>query len=174
MKKLKSTCSYCKQLLPLDFFYLARQAKQKITSICKLCSYLYDKLYYQANQKKLQIRSLKNYHENRDNRLKSQQEYYQRTKPHQHLRMKKWKKDNPENTYKHLLLRDKRLNKATPKCLSKTNKKQLEVFYTACPPGYHVDHIIPLTHHLVSGLHVLANLQYLPATENLKKKNKWP
>jgi len=51
--------------------------------------------------------------------------------------------------------------------------ESIQAFYDACPPGHHVDHIVPLQGRIVSGLHVLSNLQYLPARDNLSKGNRY-
>lgn len=50
--------------------------------------------------------------------------------------------------------------------------KQIEL---KCGTKMHVDHIVPLVHPLVCGLHCEANLRVLPAAKNLKKGNRyWP
>lgn len=51
--------------------------------------------------------------------------------------------------------------------------KLIREFYAHCPENYHVDHIIPLRSRLVSGLHIVENLQYLPAAQNCRKSNKF-
>lgn len=43
----------------------------------------------------------------------------------------------------------------------------------AAKMGLKVDHIVPLTHPLVCGLHVLRNMQFLTALENTLKGNKF-
>lgn len=58
------------------------------------------------------------------------------------------------------------------RCVSWEDRTKLVEFYANCPEGMHVDHILPLKGKNVSGLHVLANLQYLPAKENLQKGNR--
>lgn len=57
---------------------------------------------------------------------------------------------------------------ATP---SWANSDAIRSVYSRCTEGYHVDHIIPLIHPLVCGLHVENNLQIITATENLQKSN---
>jgi len=42
-------------------------------------------------------------------------------------------------------------------------------FYRNCPPGFEVDHIIPISR---GGLHTLTNLQYLSRRDNRTKSNK--
>lgn len=51
--------------------------------------------------------------------------------------------------------------------------EKINQFYSKKPDGFHVDHIIPLKHKLVCGLHNEFNLQYLPEKDNLAKSNKF-
>lgn len=49
----------------------------------------------------------------------------------------------------------------------------IRMFYEMCPDGMVVDHILPLQGTHISGLNVLGNLQYLTASENSRKRNKF-
>ena len=96
-----------------------------------------------------------------------------------------WVKENPEKVKAHARewrqahpdkVRAKRAKERAAK-LQRTptwaNQEKIQEIYSNCPEGYHVDHIVPLQGELVSGLHVENNLQYLPASENSSKGNKF-
>ena len=51
--------------------------------------------------------------------------------------------------------------------------EEIKEYYNNCPEGQHVDHIYPLKGEYVSGLHVIENLQYLDAFDNMSKGNKY-
>lgn len=71
-------------------------------------------------------------------------------------------------------------SKASPPWITEAEKNQIrELYMLAKTHGektgevYHIDHIHPLNHHLICGLHVPANLQILEASVNIIKKNKF-
>ena len=71
-------------------------------------------------------------------------------------------------------LRDASKLKATPRW---ANLRQIADIYEQARfiAGSHVDHIVPLRHPLVCGLHVEHNLRVIPARENCSKQNRyWP
>ncbi len=51
------------------------------------------------------------------------------------------------------------------------DQQELKAIYKSAGEGQHVDHIIPVIHHAVCGLHVPWNLQVISASANYKKSN---
>lgn len=110
--------------------------------------------------------------------------YYEKNRSARDAYTKKWKLENLERARQYLrdhyknnkskyrekdAYRRAREVQATP---AWADREELRKIYDSCPKGYHVDHIVPLNNPNVCGLHVPANLQVIPATENLKKSNK--
>lgn len=61
------------------------------------------------------------------------------------------------------------IKRATPKW---SDLSVIRQFYDNCPKDMTIDHIVPLRSKIVSGLHVVWNLQYLTASENSRKHTK--
>lgn len=87
-------------------------------------------------------------------------------------RLRRWRKRHPEREASTQAAR-RVLFKSIP---SWGDKALTEIVYAkARAYGFEVDHIVPLKHPLVCGLHVWANLQLLDRNLNRTKKNRtWP
>lgn len=91
-------------------------------------------------------------------------------KPCDKARGPEWFRKNPEQGRALQMLN---YTKKKNRSASWANIDKIKEIYANCPPGYEVDHIIPLQGKLVSGLHVENNLQYLTISENRKKSNNY-
>lgn len=85
-------------------------------------------------------------------------------------RSAEFRKNNPHLYAASTAKRKSAKLRATPPWADLTEIKE---FYRNTPEGCHVDHIVPLQNTQVCGLHVIDNLQYLPARENIRKNNKF-
>jgi len=119
-------------------------------------------------KKKVQDRHKAYYESNKEKVKKRASDWAKANRQRRREIMRAWAKRNPEkhneNQKKYIAM----IKLRTPKW---ANIEQIKEFYRNCPYGYHVDHIIPLRGKNVSGLHVIENLQYLPAIENINKSN---
>lgn len=90
------------------------------------------------------------------------------------IKMKEWRERNPERARAtNRVVQAKRKAALLQRIPPWADLEKIAEFYRQCPEGHHVDHIVPLQGDEVCGFHVSENLQYLTASENLRKQNKW-
>jgi hypothetical protein len=97
------------------------------------------------------------YLRHREQHSAAHRRYYEKNK---HLYRESWQRYMARRT------------QACPPWLTREQRNQMRDVYRRCPPGFHVDHVVPLNGENVCGLHVPWNLQHLPAAENIRKGNK--
>lgn len=128
------------------------------------------KLWNKENPEKVSAYKKAYRERNKEVLLQKQREHREQNREQHNAYFRDYYEKNKEIRIPYLNAHRKgRLRTATP---AWADLPAIRQFYVNCPKGYHVDHVLPLRGKEVSGLHVLGNLQYLPATENLKKGNK--
>ena len=97
--------------------------------------------------------------------------YYEANKSELAAYKKAWISSNKPSVYRRNAARRALCAKATPAWADKQAIN--DVYEEARYMQMHVDHIVPLNHPLVCGLHVWDNLQLLTKEANLRKNNKF-
>lgn len=164
----------------------------------KAASTVRRKQYYEDNKEAVLQQQKKSREKDPEKYKKADAEKYLRSREKIIARVGEYQKDNPEinraagkkyrKSTPHLQAakaskrRAVKL-KATPKWIEDEFEQLflIEIYHLAqlrsAATGFewHVDHAVPLTSKKVCGLHCMANLQLLPAIENIKKHNRfWP
>lgn len=144
------------------------------TGTCVECRRVKEVERYHANPEKTRAKVAANYARNSEKLRQKRREAYaaapEKEREISKLRSREWRQQNPQhrNALKRKYVADKAHR--TP---AWADLNAIVQFYKNCPPGHHVDHALPLRGKLVSGLHVVQNLQYLPAQENMRKNNRF-
>ena len=171
----KHTCNKCGERKSLTEFSKRNDRPLGVNSTCKSCIKRVNKASYDLNAEKNRAYA-KAYRENNADSVAAWQSEYRdanRTKLRQYFR--DYAKKNPAYALAKAVRRRAKKVNATPKW---ANAVKIQGFYDALRflgKGWHVDHIVPLVHPLVCGLHCEQNLRLIPAKDNLKKGNHfWP
>ncbi len=164
-------CTKCGELKALTEFY-KRSDNNTHRSHCKTCTRPKNRVgaakWRAKNPESVKEQNLRFKTLNPD----YSKEWYQANLVHARAKRRKYREDNlavyAANTAKYRAAKLQR----TPSWLTEEHWDQINSIYENCPPGYHVDHIVPLQGENVCGLHIPLNLRIIPAEDNLSKSNK--
>ena len=171
-EKLKDNCSKCGLFTDLAPSNTSRvTGKRLFRTWCLACEKERKDVWRTANKERHNQRSREWVSKNPEARKLASKKYADKTKEHQAILHRKWRQENKDRVNLSTAIRRKRLRKATPKLSEFDELYIIELYDIAQRRGLEVDHIIPLSHPLVCGLHVPANLQLLTKSQNSSKGN---
>lgn len=178
-------CTKCGEVKPLIEFHKKKTGKFGVGAHCKICAHVYYTNWIAINRKRHNEVSKKWYEANRERHSKNCKRWQTVNKHQKNKISRKWyalnkdlhlervKKWRATNRNKDRAISQRAAIKRKLRVPKWAELSAIKHFYANCPPGYVVDHIIPLCGKDVSGLHVLSNLQYLPYKINIAKSNKF-
>ena len=198
-------CRKCKEVKPLEQFYLVARGSVGRSSDCKACISVAKREWRASNLEKAKAIAKASFLRNKERRNQESRDYYNANRALVSAKAREWREENSDlvkvrkqkyriahdvkarATMKLYRARRPELNAmicATRRVKKKSatpawaNKAAIAAIYreakrltkeTGVP--HHVDHVYPIKHPLVCGLHVETNLQILRASENQRKSN---
>ena len=183
----QKSCRICGKTKSSDLFYRDKGKKDGLAYCCKECSnekvsqWIRDNpSRHKANQSSFYQRTKATraiYNQmynsiNKERKAENDKIWHEANKDHVRKRAKIYRASPKGRAIKNESTRRSRIpfENAVP---AWADRQAILEFYANCPKGYHVDHIIPIKGKTVCGLHVIQNLQYLTASENARKTNRY-
>ena len=182
------TCWKCKQTKELTEFCCNKSNFDGLATECKPCKRKLEREHVAKNRAATKERKRRWYKENKERIRKKHKEYYlEKSKDTKWVKQEKERVDEyrKNNLGKYANKESRRRTSKLNASVSWADKNYIRDLYENCREvesifeslgmrvKFHVDHIIPLQHKQVCGLHVEHNLQILTAEENVAKSNKY-
>lgn len=173
-------CKKCRKYKYLEYFYPKKLGKFGREASCIACT-KQSQLLWRQNNKELKKAMDSAYRIANAEKVRIYKKSWADRNPDKiYQSQKTWRDKNPSKTLeygiKHRKRRDRLVRQHTPKWV---DQSEILKIYRDCRSMtrktgivHHVDHIIPLKGKNVCGLHCPANLQIIPAIDNLRKSNK--
>jgi hypothetical protein len=161
--ELTKVCTTCEAKKSVGDYYKEKAGKYGVRADCKCCANKQRKAYKQANKQSIAEKDKAYYQANKE-AVAAHRVFYRKANPH----------------IGNAISAKRRASKmqATPAWADLEAIKgmyQLATIFNRTGMNLQVDHIVPLQSDLVCGLHCEANLQLLPASDNISKGNRhWP
>lgn len=169
------TCPKCKKNKEFCEFYKRTRSADGLCSLCITCHKLSYNRWVKNNPRKNDPAQQRKWaQKNRLKLNKAKRERYAQKRSSVKAINSKYQqtlKGRASTRHRNAKYRAAKLQ-ALPAWLTKEQLLEIKNIYMNCPAGCHVDHIVPLQGKEVNGLHVPWNLQYLVASENIRKSNK--
>jgi hypothetical protein len=176
----EKACSCCGKVKEVSSFTKSRSTKDGYSSNCKDCQKVYFCEYNKNNKGRKKDYDKSRYLEKREEIRKKSKEYYIENREKIIKKQRDWASKNTPMVRRQSSEKRARKRNSMPPWLNESHKKEISNMHLLAKAleretgkVFHVDHIIPLKHNKMCGLHVPWNLRVITEGENMAKNNKF-